>query len=72
VSTPGPLAVRRCARGAASSGQSDDPPPPELRARVVELFQDDFRLLESVTHRSFGGWLTASGEPAPAARAAEA
>ncbi|MDT3445007.1 MULTISPECIES: sulfotransferase [unclassified Pseudofrankia] len=52
-------------------GQSADRPPPDLRARAVELFQEDIRLLESVTHRSFGAWLTPSGGPAPVARAAD-
>ncbi|ONH24764.1 hypothetical protein BL253_29530 [Pseudofrankia asymbiotica] len=56
---------------AVEPGQSDDRPPPELRARALELFQEDIHLLESVTHRSFGAWLTPSGGPAPVARAAD-
>ncbi|OHV35038.1 MULTISPECIES: sulfotransferase domain-containing protein [Pseudofrankia] len=57
---------------AGEPGQPDDRPPPELRARVVDLFAEDIRLLESVTHRSFDAWLTPSGESAPVARGADA
>ncbi|WP_238430585.1 sulfotransferase [Frankia nepalensis] len=62
----------RWARPGALDGTRDDGtrsggPPPELRARVLDVFREDVRLLESVTSRAFGAWLTAAGERAPAA-----
>jgi len=47
-------------------GWSVDRPPPEVRAQVIGLFQEDIHLLETVTNRSFETWLTPSGETAPA------